>query len=76
MTPEDLREALIESVSDTLDELGLPEIADAIAGAFFSEDEEWLDKAKDELHNSMRATMKKIVRLATRLDYLEKGNNA
>ena len=69
---EEVREDVIVAIAEALDDLGMTEVADAISGAFFEEDPEWLDKAKNELHNSMRLTLKKIVRLATRLDYLEK----
>lgn len=74
ITANELREAIITVIADTLDDYEMTEVADAISGAFFEEDPEWLDKAKNELHNSMRLTLKKIVRLATRLDYLEKND--
>ncbi len=69
-TPEDIREDVITAICEVLDDHGLTEVSDAVAGAFFDEDEVWLDKAKNELHNSMRDALRRIVRLAKRLDYL------
>ena len=74
ITANELREGIITAIAETLDNVDMTEVADAISGAFFEEDADWLDKAKYELHNSMRLTLKKIVRLATRLDYLEKND--
>jgi hypothetical protein len=51
----------------------MDKVADAVSGAFFEEDAEWLDKAKTEVYNSMSQPLRKISRLATRLDYLEKN---
>lgn len=74
ITANELREGIILAIADTLDNVDMTEVADAISGAFFEEDPDWLDKAKNELHNSMRQTLRKLVRLATRLDYLEKND--
>jgi hypothetical protein len=74
-TQQELREDLISALCEELDLQGMPEVADAIAGTFFVDDADWLDKAKREVYTSINQALRKVSRLATRLDYLEKETN-
>lgn len=69
---EEMREDLITALCEELDLMEMPVLGDAVAGTFFESDPDWLDKAKREVYTSINQSLRKVSRLATRLDYLEK----
>jgi hypothetical protein len=79
MTPEEFRKNIIYLISDEMDELGFTKIGDCIEGDWdlqtkdtLSKEEVAIDKAMLEAYTSLQVSLKKLSRLATRLDYLDK----
>jgi hypothetical protein len=69
-----MREDIITALCEELDLMEMPVLGDAVAGTFFASDPDWLDKAKREIYTSINQSLRKVSRLATRLDYLEKND--
>jgi hypothetical protein len=79
MSPEEFRKNIIYLISDEMDELGFSEIGDCVQGEWaqrtkgsLTKEEVAIDKAMTEAYNSLQVSLRKLSRLATRLDYLEK----
>lgn len=81
MKPQEFRENLSILMIDELDELGFTLVADCVHGNWDLNDPELgldekqsiaLDRAMNEAYNSLQTALKKLSRIATRLDYLEK----
>lgn len=72
MIQQEFREEVLQVLCDYLDDIQMEKLADAVSGAFQIDEPAWLDKAKREVYSSMSQTLRKMSRLATRLDYLEK----
>jgi hypothetical protein len=79
--PQDFRNNLVNVLLDELDELGYDLISDCVYGRWDLTDPELeldekqsiaLDRAMREAYNSLQTALKKLSRVATRLDYLEK----
>jgi hypothetical protein len=69
---EYFREAIREHLATMLDEQEMFELADCVLGEW---DNEKLDKAFNEAYYSLDRALKKLSRLAVRLEYLEKDAN-
>ena len=81
MKPQEFRENLSILMIDELDEMGFSLVADCVYGKWDLTDPELgldekqsvaLDRAMNEAYNSLQTALKKLSRVATRLDYLEK----
>jgi hypothetical protein len=79
--PQEFRENLSILMIDELDEMGFSLVADCVYGKWDLTDPELgldekqsvaLDRAMNEAYNSLQTALKKLSRVATRLDYLEK----
>lgn len=71
MRQEYFRDAIREHLADMFEEQDMPELADCVIG-------EWengkLDKAFSEAYYSLDAALKRLSRLAVRLEYLERDS--
>jgi hypothetical protein len=79
MTPEGFRRNIMNLLQDEMDEIGYPLISDCIYGRWdlqrketLTKEEVAIDKAMSEAYNSLQVSLRKLSRLATRLDYLDK----
>lgn len=79
MSPEEFRKNITFLISDEMDELGFPKIGDCVEGEWalqtkdtLTKEEIAIDKAMLEAYTSFQVSLKKLSRLATRLDYLDK----
>jgi hypothetical protein len=77
MSPEEFRKNIIFLIQDEMDELGFTKIGDCIGGRWANKqsptkEEIAIDKAMLEAYTSFQVSLKKLSRLATRLDYLDK----
>ena len=79
MSPEEFRRNIIYLVSDEMDELGFTKIGDCVEGEWAiptnntpTKEEIAIDKAMLEAYNSFQVSLRKLSRLATRLEYLDK----
>lgn len=74
MTQQDMRESLLEGLAEELDTMGMTAIGDVVMGEWkYSIPDTAIDKAVAEAYTSLMQAMKKISRLAVRMDFLEKG---
>ena len=73
MTQSEFRDELLEAMATRLDSFDMVELGDLVQGDLWLNGE--LDRAKKEVYALLMEAMKKLSRLATRLDYLEKENN-
>lgn len=69
MSQQVFRESIREHLADMFDEQDMPDLADCVIGEW---DNEKLDKAFSEAYYSLDMALKKLSRLAVRLEYLEK----
>lgn len=69
MRQQHFRDAIREHLATMFDEQEMFELADCVIGEW---DNEKLDKAFNEAYYSLDAALKKLSRLAVRLEYLEK----
>lgn len=69
MRQEIFREAIREHLATMFDEQDMMELADCVLGEW---DNEKLDKAFHEAYYALDGALKKLSRLAVRLEYLEK----
>jgi hypothetical protein len=79
--PQGFRDNLVNLLVDELDEQGFDLVSDCVYGEWDLTDPELgldekqsiaLDRAMREAYNSLQTALKKLSRIATRLDYLEK----
>lgn len=73
MTQAELRDELLEAMATRLDSFDMVELGDLVQGDLWLNGE--LDRAKKEVYALLMEAMKKLSRLAARLDYLEKEKN-
>ncbi len=69
MRQQHFREAIREHLATMLDEQEMFELADCVIGEW---DNQKLDKAFSEAYYSLDTALKKLSRLAVRLEYLDK----
>lgn len=74
MNQQEFRKCLTLLLTDELEELGYPWLADCVYGQWTLEEDtsEAIDKAMNEAYNSLQVALRKLSRLGARLDYLEK----
>ena len=73
MNQQAFRQNLTQLLTDELDELGYPWLADCVYGQWTLENEDIaIDKAMREAYTSLQVSLRKLSRLGARLDYLER----